>query len=101
MRSKHFRPLRRFGQHHVCLQPSDALLRLTVLRLQPIIVFLRLNHVQRQFLNLGQQLRLHLAQPDAVRLYFRLGWDIRQMVVRLIYVSSSLEDASRQPGPNT
>jgi hypothetical protein len=37
--------------------------------------------VECQFLDLGQQLRLHLTQTDALLLHFCLGRNIRQVVV--------------------
>ncbi len=51
--------------------------------LQPVVVFLRLDHVQRELLDLGQQLGLHFAYADAVFFYFSFGWDIGQMMISL------------------
>src|SRR5271157_6422005 len=57
-------------------QASDSLPQFPVL---PV----RLDHVQREFLHLGQQLRLHLAQADALGLDLLGCRDIRQVAVRL------------------
>ena len=56
---------------------SHVLVELLVLLSQTIVPFIRLNHVQRELLDLGQQFGLHVADADALLLHFRFRGDTR------------------------
>lgn len=72
--------------HH--LQPCDSLpdlpvlfLKLSIPLLQPVVPFIRPDHVEGEFLDLREQPRLHVAQANALLLNLLLRRNTREAVM--------------------
>src|SRR5207247_1969391 len=64
-------------------QSRDPVAQLPILFLQAIVALVGLDHVERELLDFGEELRLHVADAHSFLLHFLRGRDLGQMVICL------------------